>query len=180
MDFVLGLHSHLPYVLNHGRWPHGSDWICEAAIDTYLPLLAQLERLEREHIPTPLTIGITPILANQLASPVYRDEQEAYFAQRLTTCAEAAESLSTTGDAHLLPLARYWEQHLTELRDRFRKHNGDLARAFRQHEEAGTIELISCGATHGFLPLLSRDESIRLQLGLGRAEHRRIFGRDPE
>ena len=39
MDFVLTLHSHLPYVLNHGRWPHGSDWICEAAVDTYLPLL---------------------------------------------------------------------------------------------------------------------------------------------
>jgi 1,4-alpha-glucan branching enzyme len=26
MDFVLTLHTHLPYVLNHGRWPHGSDW----------------------------------------------------------------------------------------------------------------------------------------------------------
>ena len=39
MDFVFTLHSHLPYVLNHGRWPHGSDWICEAAIDTYLPLI---------------------------------------------------------------------------------------------------------------------------------------------
>jgi len=42
MDFVLTLHSHLPYVLNHGRWPHGSDWICEAAFDTYLPLLETL------------------------------------------------------------------------------------------------------------------------------------------
>ena len=180
MDFVFALHSHLPYVLNHGRWPHGSDWICEAAIDTYLPLLAQLEQLERDQIATPLTIGITPILANQLASPVFRDEQEAYFAQRLKTCGEAAESLAGTGDAHLLPLARYWERHLLELRDRFRKYNGDLAAAFRHHEEAGRVELISCAATHGFLPLLSRDESIRLQLGLGRAEHRRIFGRDPD
>ena len=44
MDFVLMLHSHLPYVLNHGRWPHGSDWICEAAIETYLPLLGSCRR----------------------------------------------------------------------------------------------------------------------------------------
>jgi 1,4-alpha-glucan branching enzyme len=180
MNFVLALHSHLPYVLNHGRWPHGSDWICEAAIDTYLPLLGQLERLEQERVPTPLTIGITPILANQLASPVFRDEQEAYFAQRLATCAEAAESLATTGDRHLLPLAGYWERHLLELREHFRRLDGNLAAAFRRHEEQGRIELISCAATHGFLPLLSRDESIRLQLGLGRAEHRRIFGRDPD
>lgn len=179
MDFVLALHSHLPYVLNHGRWPHGSDWICEAAIDTYLPLLGLLERLEHERVAAPLTIGITPILANQLASPVYRDEQEAYFAQRMTTCAEAAESLAGTGDAHLLPLARFWEQHLLELQRQFRRYQGNLAEAFRRHEEAGRIELISCAATHGFLPLLSRDESIRLQLRLGRTEHRRIFGRDP-
>ena len=45
MDFILALHSHLPYVLHHGRWPHGSDWLCEAALDTYLPLL------EREVVP---------------------------------------------------------------------------------------------------------------------------------
>ncbi len=48
MEFVLALHSHLPWVLNHGHWPHGSDWITEAAIDTYLPLLLTLERLGRE------------------------------------------------------------------------------------------------------------------------------------
>ena len=180
MDFVLALHSHLPYVLNHGRWPHGSDWICEAAIDTYLPLLAQLDQLGREHVPAPLTIGITPVLANQLSSPVFRDELEAYFTQRVATCEEAAESLASTGDSHLLPLVDFWEHHLLGLRDRFRQVNGDLSAAFRRHEEQGQIELISCAATHGFLPLLSRDESIRLQLGLGRVEHRRIFGRDPE
>ena len=51
MDFVFTLHSHLPYVLNHGRWPHGSDWICEAAADTYLPLLETFLRLEAEDTP---------------------------------------------------------------------------------------------------------------------------------
>jgi len=180
MDFVLALHSHLPYVLNHGRWPHGSDWITEAAIDTYIPLLDALERLAAEDVPTPLTIGITPILANQLESPVFAQEMEDYFAQRLTTCDEAEASLTSTGDGHLIPLARYWKSHLTGLRTSFRRENGNLAAAFRRLEAAGRIELISCGATHGFLPLLARDESIRLQLGLGRAEHRRIFGRDPD
>src|SRR5450759_2837077 len=50
MDFVLALHSHLPYVLNHGRWPHGSDWICEAAVDSYLPLVDSLQALAEEEI----------------------------------------------------------------------------------------------------------------------------------
>ncbi|MEO8139773.1 MAG: 1,4-alpha-glucan branching protein domain-containing protein [Gemmatimonadota bacterium] len=180
MDFVLALHSHLPYVLNHGRWPHGSDWISEAAIDTYLPLLSALRRLEVEDVPTPITIGITPILANQLESPVFVTELEAYFAQRLKTCDESETSLKTTGDSHLLPLAHYWKSHLLGLRALFRSVGGNLATAFRQLESEGRVELISSGATHGFLPLLARDESIRLQLGLGRAEHRRIFGRDPD
>ena len=179
MDFVLALHSHLPYVLNHGRWPHGSDWICEAALDTYLPLLRELESLERDGVAAPITVGITPVLANQLRSPDFGAEFEAYVAQRLTTCAEAPASLAETGDEHLLPLVGFWERRITGLRDLFRQLEGDIAGAFGRLEERGRVELISCGATHGFLPLLSRDESIRLQLKLGRAEHRRIFGRDP-
>jgi 1,4-alpha-glucan branching enzyme len=180
MDFVLTLHSHLPYVLNHGRWPHGSDWICEAAIDTYLPLLLALDELQQEQVAAPITIGITPVLANQLASPVYNEEQELYFAQKLKTCAEAEQSLTETGDLHLLPLAKHWHQHLDRLLAKFRAEGGNLSAAFRKHADAGRIELISSGATHGFLPLLGRDESIRLQLQLGYAEHQRIFGRKPQ
>lgn len=180
MDFVLALHSHLPYVLNHGRWPHGSDWISEAAIDSYLPLLAALGRLEAEEVPSPLTIGITPVLANQLENPVFVTELEAYFAQRLRTCDEAEDSLTSTGDGQLIPLARHWKSHLLGLRRLFQSLGGNLTAAFRRLEDAGRIELLSSGATHGFLPLLARDESIRLQLSLGRAEHRRIFGRDPD
>ena len=71
MRFVLALHSHLPWVLNHGRWPHGSDWLCEAALDTYLPLLEALRALAREQVAAPVTIGFTPVLANQLADPVF-------------------------------------------------------------------------------------------------------------
>ncbi len=39
--------------------------------------------------------------------------------------------------------------------------------AFRGLEARGRIEIISSAATHGFLPLLARDESIRLQLAVG-------------
>src|ERR1051326_4945935 len=55
MDFVLTLHGHLPYVLHHGRWPHGSVWLCEGALDSYLPLIEALQALEKERIPAPFT-----------------------------------------------------------------------------------------------------------------------------
>ena len=50
MNFILMLHSHLPYVLNHGRWPHGSDWLTEVALDTYLPLLENLRALDAQGV----------------------------------------------------------------------------------------------------------------------------------
>jgi 1,4-alpha-glucan branching enzyme len=180
MDFVFTLHSHLPYVLNHGRWPHGSDWICEAAADTYLPLLETFRRLGAEDTPAPVTIGFTPVLANQLASPVFVREMEAFFDQRLAACTEAPASLAKTGEQHLLPLVEYWRARLLRLRRLFHDIDGDLVAAFRALEAAGRLEIIGSAATHGFLPLLARDESIRFQLAVGTSEHRRLFGRVPQ
>jgi 1,4-alpha-glucan branching enzyme len=177
MDFVLTLHGHLPYVLHHGRWPHGSVWLCEAAFDSYLPLIEALQALEKERIASPITLGITPVLANQLASPSFVSEFEAYMEKRLEGAAGAPAHLSAAGDSQLVPIAKYWHERLTRLLKLFRSLNGDLIGALRGFEDRGRIELISSAATHGFLPLLARDESIRLQLAVGVAEHKRLFGR---
>jgi 1,4-alpha-glucan branching enzyme len=179
MNLVLVLHSHLPYVLHHGRWPHGSDWLCEAALDTYLPLLETLSALEAAGVPAPVTLGISPVLAGQLAAPAFRSELEAFFDQRLAACAALPASLAETHDGHLVPLAGYWRGRFERLRRLFHAVDGDLAAAFAALEARGRIELLSSAATHGFLPLLGRDESIRLQLTVGRMEHRRLFRRDP-
>jgi 1,4-alpha-glucan branching enzyme len=181
MDFVLTLHSHLPYVLHHGRWPHGSVWLCEAALDTYLPLIEMLQRFERDGVRAPITLGITPVLANQLAHPAFTSEFEAYMARRLEASAGAPASLSASGDAALASVAAFWQERLTRMLTLHRSlaADGGIIGAFTGFEARGAIELISSAATHGFLPLLSRDESIRLQLLLGAAEHRRLFGRAP-
>jgi len=179
MDFVLTLHGHLPYVLHHGRWPHGSVWLCEAAFDSYLPLIEALQALERDKIASPITLGITPVLANQLAHPSFISEFEAYMERRLEGAAGAPVHLAASGDAALVPIAKFWHERLTRLLGLFRSLDGDLISALRGFEDRGRIELISSAATHGFLPLLARDESIRLQLAVGVAEHKRLFGRTP-
>ena len=180
VDVVVMLHSHLPYVLNHGRWPHGSDWICEAAIDTYLPLVEKFRALDELNIAAPVTIGFTPILANQLEHPAFAKELEDYFEQRLGFCDEAPASLESTGDGHLLPLVEYWRSRLVRLRLLFHEIGRDIPREFRRLQDDERLEITSSAATHGFLPMLKRDESIRLQLALGAAEHLRVFGRAAE
>ena len=178
MDFVLALHSHLPYVLNHGRWPHGSDWISEAAVDTYLPLIDSLNALAEDEIAAPVTLGITPVLANQLASPVFESELRQFFAQRLQACDEAKSEMKGTYDAHLVPVVAYWRERLSDLLHLYDSIDADIIGAFRNLADEGRLELITSAATHGFLPLLARDESIRFQLAVGAAEHERLFGRE--
>src|SRR5215203_6407790 len=63
--FTFVLHSHLPYVRQAGRWPHGEEWIHEAASETYVPLLRALWDLRDEGVPFKSTIGVTPVLAAQ-------------------------------------------------------------------------------------------------------------------
>src|SRR5258708_40295293 len=65
--FTFVLHSHLPYARLAGRWPHGEELIHAAATETYLPLLQALYDLKKAGIKYKITIGITPILAEQLA-----------------------------------------------------------------------------------------------------------------
>jgi len=68
--FTFVLHSHLPYCRMAGRWPHGEEWLHEAASETYLPLLNGLYDLKEEGVPFHITIGITPVLVEQLADPL--------------------------------------------------------------------------------------------------------------
>ena len=68
-SFCLVLHGHLPWSLHHGHWPHGEVWLFEAAAETYLPLLEMIETCAREGVRTPITLGLTPILLEQLGRP---------------------------------------------------------------------------------------------------------------
>lgn len=179
MDFVLALHSHLPWVLNHGRWPHGSDWLTEAALETYLPLLERLRGLQADGVSAPLTIGFTPVLASQLVSPTFQAEMELYLEQRRVACDELPQSLAAAGDGHLAPVVQFWRERFNQVQTLWRAIDGDIVGAFRALENAGRIEIMGSAATHGFLPLLGRDESIRLQLAVGTREHERLFGRAP-
>src|SRR5947208_9869437 len=65
--FVLALHSHLPYARGAGRWPHGEEWIHEAMLGTYLPLVALFHDLREAAVPYRIVVGLTPVLIEQLA-----------------------------------------------------------------------------------------------------------------
>src|ERR1700753_2883820 len=109
--FTFVLHTHLPYARLAGRWPHGEEWLHEAATESYIPLLITLYDLRARKIPFKLTMSFTPVLLDQLADPTVIEHLEAYLNARV----QAAESdaalyaARNTADAgHLQYLAGWY------------------------------------------------------------------------
>ena len=85
-------------------------------------------------------------------------------------------------DAAVDDLARFYLDRLTQCaRDWHDRWRRDLIGAFAELQERGVIEIITCAATHGFLPLLGvTPGAVRAQIEVGVAEYRRFFGRGPD
>ncbi len=178
--FALVLHAHLPYVLSHGVWPHGTDWLNEATAECYIPLLRAFERLADEGKPPKVTINITPVLLEQLADEGFKDEFVGYCKQRIVFAEQNEKEFHDTGRASLEALAKMWRSYFEGVLNDFDGHFGrDLIGAFRRLQDAGHIEIITCCATHGYLPLLGRDECVQAQVRIAVATYRRHFGREP-
>jgi len=178
--FVLVLHGHIPYVVAHGKWPHGTDWLSEAAAETYLPFLRMLRELEQENIGTRITVGITPILAEQLADPVFHAELSSYLDMKLRAAEDDRRYFRSIGEEHMAHLADRWVAFYTENRDDFEnRYRKRILDAYRDYLDKGTLDIITCGATHGYFPLLGTDASINLQVKTAVETHRRHFGKKP-
>ena len=67
--FCLVLHTHLPWLLHHGSWPVGEEWLYQAWAHSYLPLMDLVRRFADEGKRDVLTLGVTPVLAAQLDDP---------------------------------------------------------------------------------------------------------------
>src|SRR6187455_3294822 len=59
-DLAIVLHSHMPYVEGFGTYPFGEEWLFDAVIRSYLPVLGAARGL---------TMTVTPVLADQLEDP---------------------------------------------------------------------------------------------------------------
>lgn len=174
------LHSHIPYVLAHGQWPHGTDWLTEVAAESYIPLLDALHDLATNDVPARLAVGLTPILCEQLADDGFKDEFTDWLEQNLGAAAADARRFRADGNDALLALAQRWRAWFRHTLDRWTNAYGrDLVGAFRAHQDAGRIEIITSAATHGYLPLLLTDRAVAAQVRAGAASYERHFARKP-
>jgi 1,4-alpha-glucan branching enzyme len=178
-SFCLVLHGHLPYVLRHGIWPHGEDWLYEAAAETYLPLLTTLDECQFLNGNPRLTLGLTPILLEQLSQDYFKKGFERYLEDRVERARSDHAEFKKWGDMHLAWLATRWEEWYGKLGEQFEEIGRDIPKAYAQRAKQGFVELLTSTATHAYTPLLLEDSAIRAQMRAGVASSERILGIRP-
>jgi 1,4-alpha-glucan branching enzyme len=176
----LVLHAHLPFV----RHPEFNDfleedWLYEAITETYIPLLDVFEGLERDGCDWRLTMSITPTLAAMLTDPLLQYRYVRHIDNLIALATKEIERTRWQPQVHRL--ARMYQQRFLHARDVFvNKYQHNLLNGFRRFYESGKLELITCAATHGFLPLMTINwQAVRAQIEIGVREFQRHFGRRP-
>lgn len=179
--FTFVLHSHLPYARQAGMWPHGEEWVHEGIAETYVPLLNALYDLADEGVDYRITVSVTPILAEQLGDPLIKEHFLTYAEERAAWAAADIQRFEKACDEEMKALAihfhHWYSRMLTDFRDRYKS---DLLGALKELQERGLVEISTSAATHGYLPLLSRDSSIFGQIQTGVSSYEHHFGRRPK
>ena len=176
--FALVLHSHLPYVLTHDRLEE--EWLFEAVVESYIPLLYALSQLVSQGISPKITVGVTPVLLEQLADVRFVPRLSDYLDQKIRVAKEDQAFFREKRESDRARLATLWEELYRRTALFFHENlSSDLIGAFRQLQKKGHLELIASAATHAYLPLLGLDTSVRAQIVLGALCYQRHFHARP-
>ena len=173
------LNAHLPFV-RHPELEHSyeENWLFENVIESYIPLVRMISRLEDDGVSSGLTLSLSPTLLEMLMDPLLQARGLRY-----------AEDHTRLAD---LEVQRYRDAATSRLarmhRDRFEESarllgetwSDGLVPRFRELAESGSLEIIASCASHAYLPLwATHPEVVDLQVRIGVAHYRQTFGRSP-
>ncbi len=178
--FSLILHAHLPFV-RHPEYPSflEEDWLYEAITEVYLPLIFIFQNLHEAGTAPRLAMNVSPPLCEMLADKLIEERYTAHL-ERLLELAEKEVARTEKEAREFVPVARMYVDNLSASLNLWNDRYGrNLVNAFRELQEEGVLEIITCGATHGFLPLISTPESRRAQIDVAVANYKKHFGRQP-
>ena len=177
--FGLILHGHIPWCKKSGTWPAGEEWLMEAMSETYIPMLNILRELKEKGIKTAITINVSPILAEQLADEYMKHKFTEYVENLISRAIydvkrfENQPKRKTIAELHLINFKYVLETF-------YQNYYRDILGSFKWLQDEGMIELITCAATHGFLPLIESDSGIFSQIQIAVDTHKKYFKREPK
>jgi len=177
----LVLHAHLPYVRHpEHEFSLEEKWFFEGITETYLPLIKVFSGLIRDDIDFRLTISLSPTLVSML-SDEFLQQRYINHLEKLLELADK-EVHRTQNDLTFNHLARMYQDQFLESYYLFKeKYRGNILTAFKEFQDAGKLEIITCAATHGYFPLIGlQRESIYAQAVTAIDLHTKTFGKPPK
>jgi len=174
------LHAHLPYL----RLPEGKEhleerWLFESMTECYIPLLRALENLCRDGVDFRLTISLSPPLITMLADPLLMRRYTAYLDALLDLGRQ--ELRRTAAQPEFQALAAFYLENLVLTKKAFEgDYEKNILNGFKFLHASGKVELITTGATHGYLPLMCTQEARRAQVGAAVEVFTEFFGFSPQ
>lgn len=179
VSFVL--HAHLPFI----HHPESEDyleeqWLFEAISETYIPLLTNFEMLVNEKVDYRITMSVTPPLLYMLDNQLLQQRYIKYLEKHIELSEK--EIKRTMHNKKENDLAKYYfERYSNDLKIFRDKFNCNLIQGFKYFQDIGVLEIITCGATHGYFPILyTTEQTVKAQIGVGVQTYKKYFGKNPK
>lgn len=174
------LHAHLPYV----RHPEHEffleeNWFFEAITECYIPLINVFESLIKDGIDFRITMSLTPPLMSMLTDEVLQERYSKYITRQIELAEKEIERTRWEPKFHNLALM-YRDMYIRASQTYHDRYHRNLLTAFKRLQDLGVLEIITCGATHGYFPLLGvKKEGVKAQVGVAVDLYTKHMGRPP-
>ena len=102
-----------------------------------------------------------------------------YLKKHIELCEK--EVKRTVYDQRLNNLSKYYlDRYSNDLKVFKDDYKCNIITGFKHFQDAGFLEIITCGATHGYFPILYVNEkTVRAQIAVGVQTYKKYFGRQP-
>ena len=167
------LHAHLPYVRKNEKNSLEEDWLFQAILECYIPLLQVMESSKKKDTSnTKLTLSLSPTLLSLLQNKQIQKKYSSWIKTRIEFLNDLPKKEQAASEFLLRNIKNnylYWE-----------KCSGDLIERFKNLNLTGNLDILTCAATHGYLPILRENpETVLGQINTAIRSHEVIFGTRP-
>ena len=178
---ALVLHAHLPFIRHpeHENFLE-ENWLFEAITDTYIPLINVFDNLIADDVDFRITVSLSPTLINMLRDELLVSRYMRHLNKLITLAKLEVER--THLDERTNALSKMYLDRFEKTKYVFsEKYGRDIVGAFKKFQDLGKVEVITCCATHGYLPLMDVYEpAVRAQVEVAVKTYKDIFGAPPK
>ena len=124
-------------------------------------------------------MSITPPLLSMLDNKLLQKRYIKYLKKHIELCEK--EVVRTASNDRVNSLSKYYLERYTNDLHIFKDiYNCNLINAFKHFQDIGVLEIITCGATHGYFPILYVNENtVKAQIAVGVQTYEKYFGKKP-